>query len=120
VDYSAAGHNKMFHFSHRENCLFHLGARGLPLGMIDGCDYETKHFLLEQGDWLVLYTDGVTELEDESLRQYSRRRLEEFLSLRFHLHPEELCRELNAELFEFRRGFLPSDDITFILLKNVL
>lgn len=118
VDYSAAGHNKMLHFSHREKRLFYLGARGLPLGMIDACDYETKHFVLEPDDWLVLYTDGVTELEDESLRQYSRKRLEDFLSLRLHLCPEELCGELNEELSVFRRGCQPSDDITFILLKN--
>jgi sigma-B regulation protein RsbU (phosphoserine phosphatase) len=39
-------------------------ATGLPLGVLEGCEYETSQVTLNAGDTLVLFTDGVTDAAD--------------------------------------------------------
>ena len=42
---------------------------GVPLGVIDDFEYESIEVVLEQGDTLLLYTDGVNEAMDKDGRQ---------------------------------------------------
>lgn len=44
-------------------------AEGLPLGLIHGTDYEQTRVRLAEGDLLILYTDGITECEDETAKE---------------------------------------------------
>jgi len=39
---------------------------GVPLGLIEGTDYEQTAVQLAEGDLLILYTDGITECENEA------------------------------------------------------
>ncbi|RKT08736.1 PAS domain S-box-containing protein [Streptomyces sp. 1114.5] len=41
---------------------------GILLGALDQADYEEDEFVLETGDTLVMYTDGLIERRDESLQ----------------------------------------------------
>ncbi|MFJ6381170.1 SpoIIE family protein phosphatase [Kitasatospora sp. NPDC092039] len=50
----------------RAGALPQLG--GILLGAVDQADYEEGEFVLEAGDTLVMYTDGLIERRDESLQ----------------------------------------------------
>lgn len=72
--YANAGHNPPYHFgagagariaargsaAHRS-----LDRTGPPLGILEEAEWEQAATVLSPGDVLVLYTDGVTEAEDE-------------------------------------------------------
>ena len=64
MTYSSAGHNKMYLYRKRTHSIEYLSAKGLVLGMFTPCVYETQDLQLEEGDWIILYTDGITELEN--------------------------------------------------------
>ena len=118
VRFASAGHNKMFLYRRATKELVQLSAKGLPLGMFSPGIYLSDSIQAEVGDWLFLYTDGVTELEDPDLALYGMERLEEFLLKRLdHLSPQELIDELREELVQYREGVDPSDDITYIAAK---
>ncbi|WP_347311752.1 PP2C family protein-serine/threonine phosphatase [Defluviimonas sp. SAOS-178_SWC] len=42
----------------------YLGSGGLPIGLIDGAEYESFDVQLDPGDRLFLMSDGITEAED--------------------------------------------------------
>ncbi len=61
LTYSSAGHEPaLYYHSHSKSCE-DLNAKGLILGVDPNVKYEEKSILLEEGDFIVLYTDGVTE-----------------------------------------------------------
>jgi sigma-B regulation protein RsbU (phosphoserine phosphatase) len=59
----------------RDGTLETLGTGGLPVGLIPHAQYESVPFLLEAGDRLLLYSDGVTECFDRDQELFGAERL---------------------------------------------
>ncbi len=114
--YSSAGHNKMLLL--RDNAeIVHLNAKGIPAGLFSDAEYEAKQIKLDIGDSIVLYTDGVTELENASQELYGQEKFEDFCIKNRSLCAQEFVDSLADDLDEFRSGIFLSDDITFIAIK---
>ncbi len=60
--FANAGHN--LPYLRRGEQVTQLDARGMPLGLMPGSDYEEKSVTIEPGDIVVLYSDGITEQHD--------------------------------------------------------
>jgi len=116
MEYASAGHNKMY-LMRADKRIEELSAKGLPCGLFDGGKYETKNIQLFLGDCLILYTDGVTELENQDLELYGNERFIDFCIKNQSLSASEFVKELEQELADFRNGILLSDDVTFIIVK---
>ena len=54
-----------------------LRARGMPLGLMPGMDYEEKEAVLEPGDSVLLHSDGVVEAHDPDRDMFGFPRLKE-------------------------------------------
>ncbi len=92
-------------------------SHGLPLGLYREKDYEEGVYPLEEGDSIIVYTDGVTELQDENNMQYGTYRLEENLKSLSGLKPKEMVRRLEKSLKQFIGDTDQIDDITILILK---
>jgi sigma-B regulation protein RsbU (phosphoserine phosphatase) len=114
--YSSGGHNQMF-LQRVDGSIEELGAKGLPLGMFCMGRYEAKSLQLEQGDSIILYTDGVTEMEAPDQELYGDERFKNFCLQNAELSCREWAGSLNEELIRHRNGVLPTDDVTFIRLR---
>ena len=116
MTFASAGHNDMFHFS-RSTELTTLRAKGLPVGMLEGQVYENCKVSISPGDSLVLYTDGIPELENPARELFGIQRLEAFC--RAHIADEGSLwvQALESTLDDFRRGVSPSDDVTALRVK---
>ena len=96
-----------------------LSARGLPLGLLPGAEYEQGEDLLAPGDLLVLFTDGFTEACDEAEEEYGQERLLE-ACVEFRARPlAEIAAKLEEGLNTFTAGAPPSDDRTLMLLRRL-
>jgi len=116
VEYSNGGHNLPYLLAPgRIEPIDHAG--GMVLGALEGVKYASDGLVLQPGDSLLLYTDGVTEAMDERENLFSERRLEEFLTSVDDASPEDLTRGLVREVGRFAAGAAPSDDITILALK---
>ena len=73
--YASAGHNNML-LVRSDGSLEYLSAKGLPLGMFSSIEYETKEQKLDSGDSIILYTDGIPELENPRKDLFSQERFE--------------------------------------------
>jgi phosphoserine phosphatase RsbU/P len=63
------GNEKTWDWLHEQTAHAVKTGEGLPLGLIHGTEYEQNRVRLAEGDLLILYTDGVTECEDETAKE---------------------------------------------------
>ena len=100
---------------------------GFPIGLDDdiGRFVASISVNLQSGDGIVLYTDGITEAEDNTGTLYGLSRLCEIVSLSWN-QPAELIKQavitdVHKHLNQTNNGALPSiiyDDLTLLILKQ--
>ena len=90
---------------------------GLPIGLIPGTDYRQTVVNVEPSDLVVLYTDGVTEAENDVGESLDRARLRQWAQEAPTDSPEILGRALLSRLESFQ-GRCRSDDETLIVLQR--
>ncbi|NYJ07982.1 PP2C family protein-serine/threonine phosphatase [Petropleomorpha daqingensis] len=91
------------------------GGRRTPFGLASGV-LAVGEEVLQPGDWLVLYTDGVTEARDPSGREFGEARLVEYLrrAAAADQPPPETVRRLTRAVLAHQRGVL-QDDASILL-----
>jgi serine phosphatase RsbU (regulator of sigma subunit) len=96
-----------------------LGTMGFFLGMVQGVDYEEKSLVLESGDTVVLFTDGVFESPNGDGAPFGREGIVRSLSSRAGEGPAALSDGIISDLLAWTQGIEASDDVT-ILMAQVL
>jgi phosphoserine phosphatase RsbU/P len=76
--YINAGHNNPI-LRRSSGAVEYLVAGGLPLGIRPEAAYDSGTTILQAGDWLVIFTDGVIEALNERGEEYAEPRLLEVL-----------------------------------------
>jgi len=96
-----------------------LGEGGMPIGMfkMEADDIEIIETNLSQKDRLYLYSDGVTECEDPTGKQFGIERLFKSLYGSHDIPLDEAIQIIQGELFEWRVSDKPEDDITILALE---
>jgi sigma-B regulation protein RsbU (phosphoserine phosphatase) len=90
---------------------------GLPIGLIPGTDYRQTVVTLEPSDLLVLYTDGVTEAENDAGESLDREQLLKWAREAPIDSPEALGHALLQRLESFQ-GRCRNDDETLIVFQR--
>ena len=99
-----------------------LHGGGMAVGMVP-CeifdemieDHETN---FENGDYLILYTDGVTEATNDEGLEFGIKNLENFVSTNSDLSPKKINRKLISKLDSFSSKQFERDDITLLTIKK--
>ena len=115
--YSNGGHN--YPVLLRKDGLYQevTAAHGVVVGVASGLNYEAAELFLESGDFLVFYTDGVTEATAADGSFYGEERFLNSLLQSRLLAPQELCDKVVAEVLAFEEGNI-ADDITILALRR--
>ena len=87
---------------------------GTALGVDEKARYETATTMLQPGDALILYTDGVTEAMDAEERLYSAERLLATVGAREIGSAEEWVRGIFDSVESYASGAPQSDDVTVL------
>jgi serine phosphatase RsbU (regulator of sigma subunit) len=78
IDYVSAGHEPML-LCRKNGSVDDLDATGMPIALIGGTSWEQRHARLAQGDTLLLYSDGLVELQNDVGEQFARARAADVL-----------------------------------------
>ena len=116
LTYVNAGHNPPI-LRRQSGSLERLEAGGIPLGILEKAPYTAGSTVLQSGDWLVVFTDGVVEAEDTKGSEYGEQRLLFVLHTGAHLTPGMLLQNITADLDRFVAGAPQHDDVTCLLVK---
>jgi sigma-B regulation protein RsbU (phosphoserine phosphatase) len=127
ITYSRAGHEpglilKAKTDDKEGSSVEELHGGGMAVGMVP-CeifdemieDHETN---FENGDYLILYTDGVTEATNDEGMEFGIKNLENFVSTNSDLSPKKINRKLISKLDSFSSKQFERDDITLLTIKK--
>lgn len=89
---------------------------GMVLGVVPEQKYATSWIILQPGDTLLAYTDGVTEAKSPQSKLYSDKRLKETVEAHPLSTPEELVGAVMASVKAHASTAPQSDDITVLAL----
>jgi serine phosphatase RsbU (regulator of sigma subunit) len=114
--YANAGHD-MPYLHRRNGDAEELRARGMPLGIMPEMSYEEKEIVLEAGEGVFFYSDGLVEAHDPKGEMFGFPRLQELVAE--HGDEERSLEEaLLEELSSFvGEGWEQEDDITLLTLE---
>lgn len=89
----------------------------LPLGVTSDYEYEEQECYFAPGSQLVLYSDGVSEAQNEQSRFYKVDRFFNFIANNADLAPRELVENVIANVDAFVGGAEQSDDLTVMSFR---
>jgi predicted ester cyclase len=115
LSYANAGHDLPYvrHGSDAEE----LRARGMPLGLMPGMNYEEKEIILQVGESALFYSDGLVEAHDPTGEMFGFPRLRELVAE--HGEERSLGEVLLKELYSFvGEDWEQEDDITLLTLRR--
>ena len=93
-----------------------LMAKGDPLGVSLTSAYSDKQVVLQRGEQIFFYTDGITEAWGPKKVQYGSKRLHQFATQHLQTVPKEFIEGLIASVRVFQSDVPQGDDMTSILL----
>jgi sigma-B regulation protein RsbU (phosphoserine phosphatase) len=92
--------------------------RGGPIvGLFEGATYEEETVTLESGDWLVVFSDGISEALSATGEEYGESRILACVQNDLNREPQGLLEALFMDVREFAKGAAQSDDITAMMLR---
>jgi len=108
-------------FRRGDNVVEHVSANGLVLGAVDKKQYkpgDQVDVILQQGDCLFLYTDGLSEIENDAGQQFDAEVLKQVVLQHGENPIDELVDHLIDEAQKFSTQKHKWDDITVIGIEK--
>jgi predicted ester cyclase len=113
--YANAGHDLPY-LHHHDGEAKELRATGMPLGLMSSMGYEEMELVLEAGESVLFYSDGLVEAHDPKGEMFGFPRLRALLAE--HAEERALGDFLLGELYSFvGAGWEQEDDITLVTLR---
>jgi serine phosphatase RsbU (regulator of sigma subunit)/DNA-binding transcriptional regulator YhcF (GntR family) len=94
-----------------------LKSTGPALGVLPETEYGIETVSIQEGDCILLYTDGVTETISCSGKPYGASRLRDLLIGNRHRRPDEIIAMIRRDLEWFGLAGQPEDDRTLVALS---
>ena len=116
LKYVNAGHNPPILVGKDKKVEF-LSTGGLLLGMLPNAPFECGAAKLQAGDWLVMYTDGVTEAQDSAGNEFGEDSLVKLIQNNMQLSVDEMKNLLLQSVRNFCGTVPQSDDITMVIVR---
>ena len=123
VTYASCGHTEALVWRHLEDRVVRIGSTAIPIGIMENIEVGELAFALLPGDFLLLYSDGVTEAANPSGELFGMERLIQYFGL--YSQPQNGnpagAQSVVSALVDEVRGFsgsqILSDDLTLVALK---
>src|SRR5271170_1067870 len=90
---------------------------GFPLGIFEEATYDERAFILDPGDVVVFYSDGIGDAQNATGEFFGHRRVAKIVSEHQGSTPDGLSDRILEEADSFSGGQHPSDDRTLVVLK---
>jgi serine phosphatase RsbU (regulator of sigma subunit)/pSer/pThr/pTyr-binding forkhead associated (FHA) protein len=119
LTYCNAGHNPPLVLSRSGSTpsIRRLECGGPIVGLFETATYDEETIKLASGDWLIIFSDGVSEAMSANGEEYGEDRIVECVEKNLSFEPRQVLEALFADVREFARGAAQSDDITAMVLR---
>ena len=115
--YCNAGHNPPYLLPAQDRGPVQaLRRTGMPLGLFEDAGWERRSVEIGLGDTLLLYTDGLTDTQDEQGAFFGDERLLEVALAELGHSAQHLCDTLMAQAYAYMGGGPQVDDMTLAVI----
>jgi len=90
---------------------------GMPVGMFEMAPYACDTLMMQPGDTLVLYTDGVTEAHNVAGEEFGEARLVQVMERYTRGSADIILEQIVNAVTEFAHGAEQYDDVTALVVK---
>jgi serine phosphatase RsbU (regulator of sigma subunit)/GAF domain-containing protein len=117
ITYANAGHLPPFLFKSGKRAQL-LREHGMVLGVMPEAQYSDQIIKLELGDLFVLYTDGVSEAQNDDHELFGFQRLESLILSLENWEATAIASAIVERVTEFSSGGEFSDDLTTVTIRR--
>ena len=117
-DYVCAGHEPAYLVGPDDDRRALAMTRGLAMGLMDDFDYSSGSEVIQPGETLFIYTDGLTDAVNLSGTLFGKERLEATLDGASRRSPAEIVDNVWNEIGSFSTGAAAADDMTCLVLRR--
>lgn len=118
LKYTNCGHHPAILYRPSTKQIMSLDTGGTFIGAFPEVNYETKEIQLEEGDRLLMYTDGIVETRNEK-DEFFETRLLNFIADNSGLTPTKFVDKLVKDVDDFCNGEPPQDDRAVLYIEFV-
>ena len=119
LTYASAGHNPPIWLQHSTGDIELLQSRGIVLGAFDQYVPEEHLCFLQPGDFIIFFTDGITEARNTAGAFMDDEGLEAIVASRRWSSAEELKSAIIAAVEDFAAGTPQADDYTVVVMRRL-
>ena len=125
IFYGIIGRDGVFQYANAGHCpplvisagrLNELRATAIPVGLMEEVEFPSRHIVLQPGDKVVIYSDGVSEAQNRAGDFYGLDRLYAALTSTADACCSEVLDAIRKSVSEFTQGAEQGDDITVLVL----
>ena len=117
LQYASGGHNPPLLVRPKTGECLLLQEAGPIIGILPDAQFSNTIITLEQGDILTLFTDGVTEQENENGEEFSMERLKEVVLSKEEEPADAVVAQITEAVSRFAGAKEQSDDLTVAVVK---
>jgi serine phosphatase RsbU (regulator of sigma subunit) len=117
LEYANGGHNPPLLLRSKTGKSVQLESGGPIMGILPNPQFSNTVVALDQGDILTLFTDGVTEQENEAGDEFSIERLEEIVRSKETEPAAALVANITEAVSAFAGEKAQADDLTVVVVK---
>jgi len=114
----SAGHNPAYLFRSATGKVDQLDSDAHFLGMFDFASYQCRTLHLNEGDILVVYSDGLTDAQNRHEEMFGEERLLNIIQQDAPSGSHAVERKFLSAIEEFTQGMPQTDDITFVIVEK--
>lgn len=117
LQFSSAGMPPVFLFRKETKVIEEHLLEGMPLGTMNNFPYELSEITLSEGDTLLMLSDGLPELQNNSSQLYGYKRVSSKFEEVAEKSSEEIISHLKDDGSRWVENNDPEDDVTFVVIK---
>lgn len=118
LKYINAGHNPPL-IGRLNGGIEQLSSGGFPLGIIPTAEFELGEMILQPGESLVIYSDGVSEANNLNGDEFGLDRLASVIQNNLRSSAAGLRDKVESALSAFTQTAPANDDITLVIVKRI-
>jgi serine phosphatase RsbU (regulator of sigma subunit) len=114
---SCAGMPPIYIYRNETKTVETILLKGMPLGAFYNFEYKDAKVKLNDGDTILLFSDGLVELFNDKKEMYDYARIISTFEKIGQKSSQLIIDDLVKEVDKWRNGNPPNDDVTFVVLK---
>jgi serine phosphatase RsbU (regulator of sigma subunit) len=114
----SAGHNPAYLFRSASGKVEILAPDAFALGMFESACFQSRKFHLDEGDLLIVYSDGLTDAENPQEEMFGEERLLEIIQREAPAGSRAVEQRILKGIADFTQSTPQTDDITFVVVEK--